>query len=74
MFRKLVAVAIAAAVLGVPVFWYLTIPETIAPSALASRTPDLGNGRTMFLIGGCSSCHAMSRSRKTAHSSAEGSH
>ncbi|MGB6348588.1 MAG: cytochrome c [Pseudolabrys sp.] len=63
MFRKLVAVAIAAAVLGVPAFWYLTIPEAIAPSALASRTPNLGNGRTMFLIGGCSSCHAVPKQK-----------
>ncbi len=63
MFRKLVAVAIVAAVVGVPAFWYLTIPETIAPSALASRAPDLGNGRTMFLIGGCSSCHAVPKQK-----------
>ncbi|MGA8996841.1 MAG: cytochrome c [Pseudolabrys sp.] len=59
MIRKIVIVAIIAAAIGAPTFWYLTIPETIPVSALAPYTPDLANGRTMFLIGGCSSCHAI---------------
>ena len=59
MIRKIVIVAIVAAAVGVPAFWYLTIPEAIPVSALAAHTPDLANGRTMFLIGGCSSCHAI---------------
>ncbi|MGA8933024.1 MAG: cytochrome c [Pseudolabrys sp.] len=59
MIRKIVIVAIIAAVIGAPAFWYLTIPETIPVSALAPYIPDLANGRTMFLIGGCSSCHAI---------------
>jgi mono/diheme cytochrome c family protein len=59
MLRKLAIVAIVAAVLGVAAFWYLTIPATIPANALAPHTPDLANGRTMFLIGGCSSCHAV---------------
>ncbi|MGA8967603.1 MAG: cytochrome c [Pseudolabrys sp.] len=59
MIRKIVIVAIVAAAVGVPAFWYLTIPETIPASALAPYTPNLANGRTMFLIGGCSSCHAI---------------
>jgi mono/diheme cytochrome c family protein len=59
MIRKIVIVAIAAAAIGAPAFWYLTIPEAISASAFAPYTPDLANGRTMFLIGGCSSCHAI---------------
>ena len=59
MIRKIVIVAIIAAAIGAPAFWYLTIPETIPVNALAPYTPDLANGRTMFLIGGCSSCHAI---------------
>jgi mono/diheme cytochrome c family protein len=59
MFRKIVALAAAAVVLGFALFWWLTIPATIPASALAPHTPDLANGRTMFLIGGCSSCHAV---------------
>src|SRR5215510_7926573 len=59
MIGKVVIVAGVAILLGVPTFWYLTIPETIPASALAAHKPDLTNGRTMFLIGGCSSCHAV---------------
>ena len=59
MLRKIVTLAALAAVVGAPAFWILTIPATISASVLALRTPDLPNGRTMFLIGGCSSCHAV---------------
>jgi mono/diheme cytochrome c family protein len=59
MLRTLVTAAIAAAAFGAAAFWFLTIPETIPASALPPHTPDLANGRTMFLIGGCSSCHAV---------------
>jgi mono/diheme cytochrome c family protein len=58
MLRKLIILALAAAVLGLAVFWVVTIPATVPASALAPRTPDLGNGKTMFFAGGCSSCHA----------------
>jgi mono/diheme cytochrome c family protein len=57
--RKIVTLAALAAVAGAFAFWFLTIPETIPASALAPHTPDLANGRTMFVIGGCSSCHAV---------------
>ena len=43
---------------GFGVFWVVTIPATVPASALAARTPNLDNGKTMFLIGGCTSCHA----------------
>jgi mono/diheme cytochrome c family protein len=58
MLRKLVGVALLVAALGLGAFWFLTIPSAVPASALPQRNPDLGNGRTMFLIGGCSSCHA----------------
>lgn len=58
MTRRVVAAAILVVVLGLGTFWALTIPATVPASALQQRTADLGNGRTMFLIGGCSSCHA----------------
>jgi mono/diheme cytochrome c family protein len=63
MLRKIVTLAALAAVVGASAFWFLTIPATIPASALASRTPDLANGRTMFLIGGCSSCHAVPKQK-----------
>ncbi len=67
MLRKFAAVAIAAAVLaavlGAAALLLFTAPETIPASALAPHRPDLANGRIMFLIGGCSSCHAVPRQK-----------
>ena len=67
MLRKFAAVAIAAAVLaavlGAAALLFFTAPETIPASALAPHRPDLANGRIMFLIGGCSSCHAEPRQK-----------
>jgi len=58
--RKLAAVGIVVVVaLALAAFWLLTIPDTVPASALAPRTPDLANGKTMFNAGGCSSCHAI---------------
>jgi mono/diheme cytochrome c family protein len=59
MLRKLIVAAIAAGVLGLAAFWFLTIPQTVPANALAAYTPDLANGKTMFAIGGCASCHAV---------------
>jgi mono/diheme cytochrome c family protein len=39
--------------------WVLTAPATVPASALGPHTPDLANGKTMFVAGGCSSCHAV---------------
>ena len=58
MLRKLIPLAVVAAVIGLAVFWFVTIPATLPASALANRTPDLANGKTMFYAGGCASCHA----------------
>ena len=58
MVRKLILLAVAAAVIGLAVFWMLTIPGTVPASALAPHTPNLDNGRTMFFAAGCASCHA----------------
>ncbi|HEX9071327.1 MAG TPA: cytochrome c [Pseudolabrys sp.] len=63
MLRKLVVVPAIAVVLGAPAFWHLTIPTIIPASALTPHTPDLANGRTMFLIGGCSSCHMVPKQK-----------
>ena len=58
MVRRLVVLALIAAVVGFGVFWVVTIPATVPASALAPHTPNPDNGKTMFLIGGCASCHA----------------
>ena len=49
MLRRLVILALIAAVLGFGVFWVVTIPSTVPASALPQHSPNLDNGRTMFL-------------------------
>jgi mono/diheme cytochrome c family protein len=58
MLRKLILLAVAAAIIGLAAFWVLTIPGTVPASALGPHTPNLDNGKTMFFAGGCASCHA----------------
>jgi mono/diheme cytochrome c family protein len=59
MIKKLIAFSVVAVLLGFAAFWLLTIPRTVPASALAPHTPDLANGKTLFYIGGCASCHAV---------------
>jgi len=56
--RNVAVVGVLAAVLGFAVFWIVTIPATVPAAVLPPYTPNLDNGRTMFNVGGCSSCHA----------------
>jgi mono/diheme cytochrome c family protein len=58
MIKKLIAVAAAAVALGLAAFWFLTIPQMVPANKLGAHTPDLANGKTMFIAGGCASCHA----------------
>jgi mono/diheme cytochrome c family protein len=57
--RTLALLVIAGAVVSFAAFWILTIPATVAASALPPYTPNVDNGKTMFNIGGCTSCHAV---------------
>lgn len=65
MLRKLLIVAALAIMAGIAGFWFLTIPPTVAASALPHHAPNLENGRTMFIAGGCASCHAVSKEERT---------
>lgn len=58
MLRKLILLAVAAGIIGLAIFWVVTIPATVPASALAAHTPNLENGKTLFYAGGCASCHA----------------
>jgi mono/diheme cytochrome c family protein len=58
MLRKFVVLVIVLALIGAAAFWYITAPQRVLASALAAYTPNLDNGKTMFLVGGCASCHA----------------
>ncbi len=55
--RKLIGLAALAAIAGLASFWAITTPASIPDSALLAHTPNLANGKTMFDIGGCRSCH-----------------
>jgi mono/diheme cytochrome c family protein len=59
MFRKLIIAAVAAGILALAAFWFLTIPQSLPASVFGPYTPDVANGKTMFAIGGCASCHAV---------------
>src|SRR5215467_13341278 len=58
MLRKLGIAAAILVVIVAAVFWLVTIPATVSADALAPRTPNLDNGKTMFYAGGCAACHA----------------
>src|SRR5665213_3201517 len=56
--KKFLTVIIALAVVGLVVFWFVTMPKTIGAEALAAGyTPDPKNGEEMFNAGGCAGCH-----------------
>jgi mono/diheme cytochrome c family protein len=59
MLRRFVIAIAIVAVLGGGGFWILTVPQTVPASALGPHDADLANGRTMFIAGGCSGCHAV---------------
>ena len=59
MKKSLIAlVLLAAGALVLAACWVLSAPA-VPQIALTAYNPDLANGRTMFLIGGCASCHAV---------------
>ena len=56
--RFVIAAALGLAVLGLAMFYVLTIPSTLSPGLFKPRNADLANGEAMFNIGGCANCHA----------------
>ncbi|MBR1190597.1 cytochrome c [Bradyrhizobium sp. AUGA SZCCT0160] len=59
MLKRLFLLAVLAAVAGLGIFWWLTVPAVVAASSLPAYKPNLANGLTAFNAGGCSSCHAV---------------
>ncbi|MBR1214277.1 cytochrome c [Bradyrhizobium sp. JYMT SZCCT0180] len=59
MLKRLFLLAVLAAIAGLGIFWWLTIPAVVGASSLPIYTPNLANGLTAFNAGGCSSCHAV---------------
>src|SRR6185503_4712811 len=67
MKKSLIALMVlAAGTLALAAGWVLSAPA-VPRIALAAYNPDLANGRTMFLIGGCASCHAVPTAFGTFH-------
>lgn len=56
--RRLVLVLLIIVLVAGGAFQVLTSPRSLDASVLPEHTPDLENGRTMFWVGGCASCHS----------------
>jgi len=57
--RTFALIGAAGTIAGLAAFWILTLPAVVQASALPPYSPNLDNGKTMFDIGGCASCHAV---------------
>lgn len=58
MWSRFFFLALTAFVVGLVIFWAVTIPAVVPSSALTAYLPDVRNGQMVFNAGGCSSCHA----------------
>jgi mono/diheme cytochrome c family protein len=65
MLRKLFVLAVLAAIVGLGVYWLVTRPATVSAAALAAYTPNTANGKAIFDVGGCISCHASIKDDRT---------
>lgn len=54
--RTLTALAVTGVLVGGVMIW-LTLPDPLAPEAMAGMTGDAEAGRLVFLATGCASCH-----------------
>ena len=59
MLRKLIILVIVLAVVGLGVFWVVTLPATVSAGSLPAHNVNLANGKDMFNAGGCAACHAV---------------
>lgn len=57
MHRKIQALA-ATALLGLGVFWLLSIERPLGLDALPEHVANIKNGKLIYNVGGCISCHA----------------
>jgi mono/diheme cytochrome c family protein len=57
--RRFTLVAALGIIIGLAAFWILTLPAVVPAAALPPYTANIDNGKTMFDIGGCASCHAV---------------
>jgi len=57
--RRFSIIVVAMGVVGFAAFWISALPAVVPAAALPSYSADVDNGKTMFDIGGCASCHAV---------------
>jgi len=66
--KKLLTILVVLAVIGLGVFWVVTMPKTIGAEALAANyTADLKNGEEMFNAAGCAGCHTTAGQKERLH-------
>ncbi|MDJ0512155.1 MAG: cytochrome c [Methyloceanibacter sp.] len=57
--RTVLLLVLALIAVGALAFYLLTIPVTFSAADLPDHTPDVANGKMMFIAGGCAECHAV---------------
>ena len=66
--KKFLTAIVVLGVIGLAVFWFVTIPKTIGAEALAANyQPDLKNGEEVYHAGGCAGCHMTAGQKDKNH-------
>ena len=65
MLRKLILLVLSLAILGSGLYWFVTRPKVVLASELPTYAPNIANGKTIFDIGGCISCHSNDSDERT---------
>ena len=63
MLRHLIKFGLVLGLLGLVVFWYLTMPQPLSADELPAHRPDPEQGGYIFAASGCSSCHAAEKAK-----------
>ena len=72
--KRFIQFIVVLGIIGLAVFYVVTMPKTLESGALAGGDADLSNGETMFNVGGCSSCHAVPKASGEAKLVLAGGH
>ena len=57
--RRFLLLLLLAGIAAFGVYWWLSAPPARWSQTVAASPPDAAAGETIFIIGGCSSCHAV---------------
>ena len=56
--KRFLQALVALVALGLGVFWVVTTPFQVTSPVLPDHVANLENGKLLFNVGGCISCHA----------------